>query len=103
MQYDDGYTAEHPTIVLLWQVIHEMPLEHQKRFLSFCTGSDRVPIKGLGSFGQFIISKNGNDETRLPSAHTCFNHMLLPAYTSKERLRQQLLKAITETEGFHVV
>ena len=101
-QYDDGYSREHPTIALLWEVIHELPLELQKKFLFFATGSDRVPIKGLGNLN-FVISRNGADQERLPSAHTCFQHLLLPEYTTKERLRKQLLKAMQETEGFQLV
>ena len=100
-QYDDGYSREHPTIAL-WEVIHELPLELQKKFLFFATGSDRVPIKGLGNLN-FVISRNGADQERLPSAHTCFQHLLLPEYTTKERLRKQLLKAMQETEGFQLV
>ena len=65
-------------------------------------GSDRVPIKGLGNLN-FVISRNGTDEERLPSAHTCFNHLLLPEYKSKEKLKDQLLKAIVDTEGFHII
>jgi len=101
-QYDDGFSRQHPTIALLWDVIHELPVELQKRFLFFCTGSDRVPIKGLGNLN-FVISRNGTDESRLPSAHTCFNHLLLPEYTQKEHLRKQLMKAIMDTEGFHII
>ena len=74
----------------------------QKRFLFFCTGSDRVPIKGLGNLN-FVISRNGTDESRLPSAHTCFNHLLLPEYQSLEHTQKQLVKAIQDTEGFHIV
>ena len=58
-------------------MIHEFPLELKKRFLFFSTGSDRVPIKGLSNLN-FVISRQGTDEERLPSAHTCFNHLLLP-------------------------
>ena len=101
-QYDDGFSRTHPTVTLLWEVIHELPIKLQKRFLFFCTGSDRVPIKGLGNLN-FVVSRNGTDESRLPSAHTCFNHLLLPEYTTKEHLRQQLLKAINDTEGFHII
>jgi len=61
-----------------------------------------VPIKGLGNLN-FVISRNGADEERLPSAHTCFNHLLLPEYTTKEKLKAQLLKAISDTEGFHII
>jgi len=101
-QYDDGYSRDHPTIMLLWQAIHGLPLELKKKFLFFSTGSDRVPIKGLGNLN-FVISRNGTDEERLPSAHTCFNHLLLPEYKSKEKLLQQLLKAVSDTEGFHII
>tara|TARA_B100000524_G_scaffold337379_1_gene228013 strand:+ start:12 stop:350 length:339 start_codon:yes stop_codon:yes gene_type:complete len=101
-QYDDGYTKEHPTVALLWEVIHELSLEMQKKFLVFCTGSDRCPIKGLGNLN-FVISRNTVDECRLPSAHTCFNHLLLPEYKDKQKLKEQLLKAISDTEGFHII
>jgi hypothetical protein len=101
-QYDDGFSRSHPTISFLWEVIHELPIELKKRFLFFCTGSDRVPIKGLGNLN-FVVSRNGTDESRLPSAHTCFNHLLLPEYKRKERLKEQLLKAINDTEGFHII
>ena len=101
-QYDDGFSREHPTVRLMWEVIHALSFEMKKRFLFFCTGSDRVPIKGLGNLN-FVISRNGTDEERLPSAHTCFNHLLLPEYKSKEKLKDQLLKAIVDTEGFHII
>jgi ubiquitin-protein ligase E3 A len=37
---------------------------------------------------------------RLPTAHTCFNVLLLPDYESKSKLRDRLLKAITYSKGF---
>jgi len=101
-QYDDGYSRDHPSILFLWQVVHGFTVEMQKKFLFFCTGSDRVPIKGLGNL-TFVVSKNGSDEDRLPSAHTCFNHLLLPEYTSVEQTQKQMVKAVNDTEGFHIV
>jgi hypothetical protein len=56
----------------------------QKRLLFFATGSDRVPIKGLANL-PFVISRNGSDSSRLPTAHTCFNHLLLPGALSMGR------------------
>jgi ubiquitin-protein ligase E3 A len=56
-------------------------------------------VKGLGSM-LFVILKNGPDSDRLPTSHTCFNHLLLPEYKSKEKLKQMLLKAINNYEGF---
>ena len=43
------------------------------------------------------------NQDRLPSAHTCFNHLLLPEYQSLEHTQKQLVKAIQDTEGFHIV
>lgn len=54
--------------------------EDERRLLSFVTGSDRVPIKGLGALvPPFALVKNG-DEDRLPTAHTCFNVFMMPAF-----------------------
>lgn len=47
-----------------------------------------------------VISKNGGDSDRLPTAHTCFNHLLLPSYSSKAKLRDRLDLAIEQSEGF---
>jgi ubiquitin-protein ligase E3 A len=58
-------------------VVHSLSEEHKKKLLFFATGSDRVPIKGLGNL-PFVISRNGPHCDRLPTAHTCFNHLLLP-------------------------
>ena len=38
--------------------------------------------RGLASLQPpLVISRNGGGADRLPTAHTCFNHLLLPAYT----------------------
>lgn len=51
-------------------------------------------------FKSLVISKNGDDSDRLPTAHTCFNHLLLPSYSSKEKLADKLTLAIEQSEGF---
>lgn len=83
------------------QVVHALDDAQQKRLLFFITGSDRVPIKGLGHLTpQFVISRNGSEDSRLPTAHTCFNHLLLPSYSDKETLRLRLMLALDNAEGF---
>jgi ubiquitin-protein ligase E3 A len=47
-----------------------------------------------------VVSRNGDDDSRLPSAHTCFNHLLLPDYSSIDVMRQKLRYAIEQAEGF---
>jgi len=98
-QYDDGYTADSTVIRTFWVVVHSLSEEDKKKLLFFATGSDRVPIKGLGNL-PFVISRNGEHSDRLPTAHTCFNHLLLPDYNSEETLRERLMTAINNAEGF---
>ncbi|XP_020278361.1 probable E3 ubiquitin-protein ligase HERC4 isoform X2 [Pseudomyrmex gracilis] len=99
--YKEGYTKNDPTIVLFWQVFHELSLEDKKKFLLFLTGSDRIPIWGMKAIK--IIIQPMTDERFLPAAHTCFNLLDLPRYQTKERLRYKLLQAIQHNQGFSLV
>eukprot|EP00474_Spongospora_subterranea_P008715 CRZ09173.1 hypothetical protein [Spongospora subterranea] len=97
----ENYNRSSPVIVNFWKVVHELSEEEKRKFLSFCTGSDRVPINGLGNLKvPFIIARNGPDSDRLPTSHTCFNHLLLPEYSTLEKLRERLITAIQNSEGF---
>jgi ubiquitin-protein ligase E3 A len=61
--------------------------------------SDRAPIEGLEKLN-LVISKNGSEDGRLPSAHTCFNHLLLPDYSSIEIMKERINYAMRQAEGF---
>ena len=100
--YQDGYSEESQTVKNFWEVLLEFNDEEKKKFMFFCTGCDRAPINGLKDLKLFI-SKHGDDDQQLPSVHTCFNHLLLPDYSSKEVLREKLTKAIHNSEGFGLI
>ncbi|GMN62344.1 hypothetical protein TIFTF001_031415 [Ficus carica] len=58
-------------------------------------------LQGISGPQRFQIHKAYGAPDRLPSAHTCFNQLDLPEYTSKEQLHERLLLAIHEaSEGF---
>ncbi|KAG6613726.1 HECT E3 ubiquitin ligase [Phytophthora cinnamomi] len=97
--YEDGFTEDSTIIQDFWIIVHALPLDDKKKLLRFATGSDRVPIRGLSNL-VFVISRNGPDSDRLPTAHTCFNHLLLPEYSSRDKLKERLLLAINQAEGF---
>uniref|UniRef100_A0A7N5ZUP4 Ubiquitin-protein ligase E3A n=1 Tax=Anabas testudineus TaxID=64144 RepID=A0A7N5ZUP4_ANATE len=98
-EYDGGYSKDTQIIKDFWETIHSFGDEQKRLFLQFTTGTDRAPVGGLGKL-KMIIAKNGSDTDRLPTSHTCFNALLLPEYSSKEKLRERLLKAITYAKGF---
>ena len=110
----DGYEPSDQIVAWFWEVVAEFSgwtrrlacatsnpraEAEKKQLLSFTTGTDRVAIGGLAKT-KFVIAKQGPDSDRLPSAHTCFNVLLLPNYASKEKLDAMLRKAILHAEGF---
>ncbi|XP_044303591.1 E3 ubiquitin-protein ligase Itchy homolog isoform X2 [Varanus komodoensis] len=99
------YTRTSKQIVWFWQFVKEIDNEKRMRLLQFVTGTCRLPVGGfadlMGSNGpqKFCIEKVGK-ENWLPRSHTCFNRLDLPPYKSYEQLKEKLLFAIEETEGF---
>lgn len=103
--------------------MREFNVTQKKQLLAFVTGSDRIPIGGLSKL-RFVIVKNGPDSdrlsfmvegmvvpaglspffiNRLPTAHTCFNALMLCEYSSKEKLKERLSKAISYAKGFGMI
>ena len=59
-----------------------------------------APEAGRWSQVRNVILKHGPDG--LPHAHTCFNQLVLPPYTSVAQARDKLLYACRGTAGFHM-
>ncbi|OXB74749.1 UNVERIFIED_CONTAM: hypothetical protein H355_003636, partial [Colinus virginianus] len=99
------YTRTSRQILWFWQFVKEIDNEKRMRLLQFVTGTCRLPVGGfadlMGSNGpqKFCVEKVGK-ENWLPRSHTCFNRLDLPPYKSYEQLKEKLLFAIEETEGF---
>ncbi|XP_074923578.1 E3 ubiquitin-protein ligase NEDD4-like [Chelonoidis abingdonii] len=106
--YKNGYCPNHPVIQWYWKAVLLMDAEKRIRLLQFVTGTSRVPMNGFaelyGSNGPqlFTIEQWGSPE-KLPRAHTCFNRLDLPPYESFEDLREKLLMAVENAQGFEGV
>ncbi|CUA66624.1 E3 ubiquitin-protein ligase HUWE1 [Rhizoctonia solani] len=103
----NGYSPSDPAIVWWWRALKSFDREERAKVLSFATGTSRVPLEGFGDLQgvqgtqRFSIHRAYGESDRLPQAHTCFNQIDLPQYSSYEKLRTQLLLAINEGgEGF---
>ncbi|CBI39752.3 unnamed protein product, partial [Vitis vinifera] len=102
-----GYTAASSVVQWFWEVVKAFNKEDMARLLQFVTGTSKVPLdgfkalQGISGPQKFQIHKAYGAPERLPSAHTCFNQLDLPEYSSKEQLQERLLLAIHEaSEGF---
>ena len=98
----EEYTKDSLTIKYFWEILLDFNEEEKKKFLSFVTGCDRAPIDGLGSL-PITVSNGGSDLNQLPSAHTCFNNLILPDYKDKEKMKKKIHTAINYSEGFGLI
>lgn len=97
-----GFSPDFWLIESFWKIFEDYSLDDQKKLLMFITGNERVPV-GNNENSKLIIVKNGCDTDRLPSSQTCFNTLLLPEYSSKEKLQKKLGQAISMTKGFFLL
>lgn len=96
----EGFSEDSTYVEAFWQVLLALDSNQKKRFLSFVTGSDLAPVGGLQEL-QLVLQRNGGEPTeRLPTAHTCFNLLLLPEYSSTAKLERMLTTAMDNADGF---
>jgi len=96
----EGFSEDSEYVASFWTVLLTFDSVQKKRFLSFVTGSDLAPVGGLQEL-QLVLQRNSGEPTeRLPTAHTCFNLLLLPEYESAGKLERMLTTAMENAEGF---
>lgn len=98
-RYEGKYNDQEPTIVNFWSIVESYSQDEVKRLLEFVTASERVPITGFENMN-FVIEPGGGDTDRLPTSSTCFGKLYLPAYATKEKMREKLGLALQNCKGF---
>lgn len=81
-------------------MMREISEEERLKLIKFCWGQERLPLNSEEferNGVRFMIKpmlKKDNPDKALPKADTCFFNIELPAYSSKEILKERLLLAI---------
>jgi len=89
-----------PVVVgMFWAIFDQLSDAMKKKVLVFVTGTDRLPLGGVKELNM-VIQSGGSNTANLPSAHTCFNTLILPEYDSQDQLKEKLLKTLEYSEGF---
>ncbi|KAK5083929.1 hypothetical protein LTR05_006436 [Lithohypha guttulata] len=100
--YED-YTPSDPIIIWFWELLrNEFTQDQLRKLLEFVTASNRIPVGGWSGV-RFIIQRNAAGNEWLPGSSTCYGRLFLPEYSSKEILREKLMKAIETSLGFGMV
>ncbi|KAK4050250.1 Ubiquitin fusion degradation protein 4 [Microbotryomycetes sp. JL201] len=101
---DHGFTMDSRPVKDLLSIMSEFSMSERREFLSFTTGSPRLPIGGFAALTPplTIVRKDGGDGS-LFSTMTCANFLKLPNYSSREVVKERVLFAIREGQGgFHL-
>lgn len=101
----NGYRPADKEIGWFWNIMFSLSRSEKAAFLQFVTGSSKVPLAGFGELQgmrgvqKFSITKASGPPGALMSAHTCFNALDLPVYSSEEEMKEKLMYAISEGSG----
>ncbi|KAL7346731.1 ubiquitin protein ligase [Encephalitozoon intestinalis] len=102
-----GYTESSKTVIWFWKAVKSFDSVNRARLLQFVTGTSTLPFEGFShlqgnnEIQKFSIHKISDRTDSLPTAHTCFNQLVLPEYSSYESLLKYLMLAINEcSTGF---
>uniref|UniRef100_A0A0R3S9L4 E3 ubiquitin-protein ligase n=2 Tax=Hymenolepis diminuta TaxID=6216 RepID=A0A0R3S9L4_HYMDI len=93
-----GFDEDSNVISYFLETLLDFNEDERRNFLRFVTGYTTLPMGGWQSLSPMMSVKRmqyaGN---RLyPLAHSCFNQLFLPEYTSLQELRDHLLFAISQ-------
>ena len=99
-RYTGGYSEESLTVKFFWNSFKNMDQTARQKLLKFATGATRVPLDGFDP--QFTITRGSDGDGKLPTAHTCFNQLVLPPYQNNDTLSKKLNMAVAETDSFQL-
>ncbi|XP_022777880.1 apoptosis-resistant E3 ubiquitin protein ligase 1-like [Stylophora pistillata] len=89
------------TLEWFWTIVTSFTQEELARLVQFITGSSQLPPGGFAELSPQIQISYAPLTNALPTAHTCFNQLCLPSYSSFKEMQEKLLLAINEgSEGF---
>lgn len=109
--YYESKGKRHEVVKWFWEVVkNDFDQEMKARLLQFVTGTSGVPPRGFsvlqgndGNIKKFCVHGVSSDQYVYPRAHTCFNRIDLPNYSSKRELRERLGQAVSMTYvGFDI-
>lgn len=86
-------------VIWFWQALRDYSQSELRQVLSFFTGSGRVPLDGYDP-PLNLTQGVDMDKDVLPRAHTCFNQFVLPPYSAFDVMKEKILYAARETQGF---
>lgn len=103
VQIGSGFNSNSEQIKHLFEIIVEMEYREKILFFQFITGSSRLPIGGISAIyppltvaRRVLENSDITDDDPLPTVLTCTHYFKLPAYSTKQIMKEKLMKAVME-------
>jgi ubiquitin-protein ligase E3 C len=98
----NGYNSFDVSISRFWSIMEKFTEQERGQLLKFVTSCERPPSLGFAALTPpFTIQRvDCSDDSRLPTASTCFNILKLPTYSNENTMREKLLMSIKSGAGF---
>ncbi|KAJ1504822.1 E3 ubiquitin-protein ligase upl4 [Coelomomyces lativittatus] len=99
---DHGYTHHSKPVMDLIQLLESFDVVQQQQFLTFVTGSPRLPYGGWEHLDPpltIVLKKCPTPDLELPSVMTCAHYLKLPPYSNPTILKEKLCLAIQEGQS----
>ena len=101
VRYTGGFEeGKHKTVECFWKAMESFTNQTREQVLRFVTGTSKVPLDGFDP--PLTITRTEEPVDSLPTAHTCFNQLVLPEYKSIEVLVEKLMYGVKHADGFHL-
>lgn len=86
-----GYEKTDPQICWFWEIVGGMTSKQRRGLLFFWTSMKYLSVEGFCGFNSMLsIIKSHKSTDHLPSSHTCFYKLCLPAYPSLSEMQSRL-------------
>ncbi|URD91827.1 HECT-domain (ubiquitin-transferase) [Musa troglodytarum] len=88
----NGYKSKDRQIYWFWKVVESMSEEQRRVLLFFWTSIKYLPVDGFGGLASrlYIYKSSSDSQECLPTSHTCFYRLCLPAYGTKSMMHDRL-------------
>jgi len=94
---EGGYNRQSDQVVWFMEMMRNLPDTDRRRVLRWITGGSQVPLGGFANLypsRMRITRMIGASDLHLPRAHTCFNQIELPPYSTRDILRRKVMDAV---------
>lgn len=104
-----GVSPDEEYVKMFWEILREFNEDDRRKFVKFAWAQERLPADDEEferTHTRFLIKgcsfmDGVNVDSRFPKADTCFFNLELPAYSSKEIMREKLMFAINHTSSMN--